>query len=377
MNFNLSEEQEMLRTMARDFLTNKAAKPKIREIEKSEKGYSPELWKEMAGLGWQGLVLPEKYGGGGMSFLDMAVLLEELGRGALPGPFLPTAILGGLSILDAGTDEQKQEYLPKIASGEAIFTLALTEADAQYSAASMTLKATADKDDYVLNGSKLFVPDAHIAGYIICVARTGAQGKPEAGITLFIVDAKSSGIKTTLLKSIGGDRLCEVVFDKVRVPGKNILGKLNEGWAAIEKLLEKATAAKCCEMVGELQAALDMTVAYAKDRKQFGHPIGTFQVLQHYMAQMVTDVEGARFATYEAAWKLSEGLPCRKEVAVAKAWTGDASKRVMAYAHQIHGAIGVTMDHDLQFYTRRLKAAEPTFGDADAYREVVAQEMGL
>ncbi|MDO8567863.1 MAG: acyl-CoA dehydrogenase family protein [Dehalococcoidales bacterium] len=377
MNFNLSEEQEMIKTMARDFLTNKCAKAKVREIEKSEKGYSPELWKEMAGLGWQGLVLPEKYGGGGMSFLDLAVLLEEMGRGCLPGPFIPTAILGGLSILEFGTDEQKKAYLPGIAGGDSIFTMALTEADAQYSAASMMLKATADKDDYVLSGTKVFVPDAHIADYIICVARTAAQGKPDAGITLFIVDAKAAGIKCTLLKSMGGDRLCEVVFDKVKVPGANILGKLNEGWAAVQKVLEKATVAKSCEMVGELQAALDMTVAYAKDRKQFGHPIGTFQVLQHYCAQMVTDVEGARFATYEAAWKVSEGMPCRKEVAVAKAWTGDASKRVMAYAHQIHGAIGVTMDHDLQFYTRRLKAAEPTFGDADAYREVVAQEMGL
>jgi len=377
MDFALSEEQEMLKTMARDFLTNRCPKTVVKEMEEDEKGYTPELWREMAGLGWMGLAFPEKYGGGDMSFLDLAILLEEMGRACLPGPFFSTVVLGGLSILDAGSEEQKQEYLKKIASGEVIFTLALTEPSARYDAASITVKATADKDAYILTGTKLFVPDAHIADYLLCVARTKEGKRAEDGTTIFVVDGKSPGISYTVLKTIASDKLCEVVFDQVRIPKENILGELDQGWSEVQKIIERAAVAKCCEMVGGIQQVLEMTVDYAKERKQFGRPIGSFQAIQHYCANMATDVDGSRFATYQAAWRLSEGLPCSKEVAIAKAWTGEAYGRVIALAHQIHGAIGFTMDHDLHFYTRRAKAAQVTFGDADFYREIVAQEMGL
>lgn len=377
MNLAFSEEQEMLKKMAHDFLTDKFPKTVVKELEGSELGYSPELWKEMAGLGWMGLVLPEKYGGSGMGFLDLAVLLEEMGKACLPGPFFSTVILGGMTIADAGSEEQKQKYLPKIASGEMFFTLALTEPSAQYDADAIETKATADKDDYVINGTKLFVPDAHIANYMLVAARTDEKAKAEKGISLFIVDGKSPGISSSVLKTIANDKLCEVVFKGVKVPKENLLGKLNEGWDEIQKLIQRAAVAKCCEMVGCIQQALDMTVSYAKERKQYDRPIGSFQVIQHYCADMATDVDGTRLATYQAAWMLSEGLPCAKEIAIAKAWAGEACQRVMALAHQIHGAIGVTIDHDLQYYTRRAKAAEVSFGDASFYREVVAREMGL
>jgi len=377
MDLALSEEQEMVKKMARDFLTDKFPKTVVKEIEESKPGYSPELWQEMAGLGWMGLVFPEKYGGGEMSFLDLAVLLEEMGRACLPGPYFSTVILGGLPILDAGSEEQKQEYLPKIASGEAIFTLALTESSASYDAATIKVKATADNNAYILNGTKLFVPDAHVADYMLVVARTDEKAKAEDGITIFIVDAKSPGISYIVLKTIANDKLCEVVFNQVSVPKENILGQLNRGWSEVQKIIQRAAVAKCCEIVGCMQQALDMTVDYAKERKQFDRPIGSFQVIQHYCADMTTDIDGARLSTYQVAWMISEGLPCTQEVAIAKAWTGEASQRVMALAHQIHGAIGWTVDHDLQYYTRRAKAAEVTFGDANFYREIVAQEMGL
>ena len=186
MNLTLSEEQEMLKTMARDFLADKLPKTAVTEIEESDEGYSPGMWWEMAELGWMGLALPEKYGGADMTFLDLAVLLEEMGRACLPGPFFSSVVLGGLPILDIGSEDQKQEHLPKIASGESIFTLALTEADASYDAASITVKATASGNDYIINGTKLFVPDAHIADYLLCVARTGEKAKPEDGITIFL-----------------------------------------------------------------------------------------------------------------------------------------------------------------------------------------------
>jgi alkylation response protein AidB-like acyl-CoA dehydrogenase len=376
MNLALSEEQEMLKKMAHDFLTDKLPKTVVKEIEQSELGYSPELWKEMAGLGWMGLALPEKYGGSGMGFLDLAVLLEEMGRACLPGPYFSTVVLGSLTIADIGSEGQKQEYLPKLASGEIIFTLALTEPSARYDAAIKTT-ATTDKDVYVLNGTKLFVPDAHIANYMLVVARTDKRAKAEEGITIFIVDGKSPGISYSVLKTIANDKLCEVVFDQVKVPKENILGELNLGWNEVQRIVQRAAVAKCCEMVGCIQQALDMTVNYAKERKQYDRPIGSFQIIQHYCADMATDVDGTRLSTYQAAWMMSEGLPGTKEIAIAKAWAGEACQRVMALAHQIHGAIGVTIDHDLQYYTRRAKAAEVSFGDANFYREVVAQEMGL
>jgi alkylation response protein AidB-like acyl-CoA dehydrogenase len=371
MNLALSEEQEMLKKMASDFLTDKLPKTTVKEIEESEQGYSPDLWKEMAGLGWMGLAFPEKYGGSDMSFLDLAILLEEMGKACLPGPYFSTVVLSGFTILDIGTDEQKDEYLAKISGGEAIFTLALTEPSASYKERGIETKATAEGDNYIISGTKLFVPDAHIADYMLVAAKTGK------GVTLFIVDGKSPGIKTTGLKTIANDKLCEVVFDKVKVPKANILGKLDGGWPEIERIIQRAAVGKCCEMTGCIQQALDMTVQYAKDRKQYGRPIGSFQVIQHYCADMATDVDGTRLSAYQAAWMLSEGLPCTQEVAIAKAWAGEACQRVMALAHQIHGAIGVTIDHDLQYYTRRAKAAEISFGDASFHREVVAKEMGL
>jgi alkylation response protein AidB-like acyl-CoA dehydrogenase len=374
MRLTLTEEQEMLKKTARDFLADKCPKKFVKQMEESETGYSTDLWQEMAELGWMGLAFPEKYGGGDMSFLDLAVLLEEMGRACLPGPFFSTVVLGGLPILDVGSEEQKQEYLPGLIRGEKILTLALSEPGYQnYDASSVKLEATPDDGNYIIKGTKLFVPDAHIADYLLCVART----KPEQEITIFLADAKNPKINCSILKTLAGDKLCEVVFDQVPVPEANVLGQLNQADSAVQKIVERAAVGKCCEMVGNIQRVLEMTIDYAKERKQFDRPIGSFQIIQHYCADMATDVDGARFSTYQAAWMLSEGLPCSKEVAIAKAWAGEASQRVLALAHQIHGAIGVTMEHDLHFYTRRAKAGELAFGDANFYREIVAREMGL
>ena len=374
MRLTLTEEQEMLRKTARDFLVDKCSKKFVKQMEESETGYSGELWQEMAELGWLGLAFPGKYGGGDMTFLDLAVLLEEMGRACLPGPFFSTVVLAGLSILDIGSEEQKQEYLPKLIRGEKILTLALTEPGYDnYDASSVTVAATRNDGNYMISGTKLFVPDAHIADYLLCVART----KPENEISIFLIDAKNPRIKYAVLETIAGDKLCEVVFDQTPLPKANILGGLNHGWSPVQKIIQRAAVGKCCEMVGNLQRVLEMTVDYAKERKQFDRPIGSFQVIQHYCADMATDVDSARFSTYQAACMLSEGLPCVKEVAVAKAWIGEASQRIFALAHQIHGAIGVTIEHDLHYYTRRAKAAELAFGDADFYREAVAREMGL
>ena len=377
MDLAFSEEQEMLWKSARDFLADKCPKTLVREMEEDEKGYSPELWKEIAELGWLGLPFPEKYGGGGMGFFDLIVLLEEMGRACFPGPFIPTIVLGGLPILEWGSEEQKQDILPRICKGEAILTLALTESSARYDAVSIQTSATPEGDDYLISGTKLFVLDANIADWIICVARTNRTANPEEGTTLFLVDAKSPGISTTVLSTIAGDKQCEVVFDKVKVPRGNVLGELGQGWAMVKKILEWAALAKSAEMVGGNQQVLEMTIQYAKDRIQFGKPIGAFQIIQHYVADMSLDADSARITLHKAAWKLNEGLSCAKEVSVIKAWINDAYRRVTTVSHQIHGAIGFTKDHDLELYFRRAKAGEVLFGDSDFHREIVAQELGL
>jgi len=377
MNLAFSEEQEMLRKSARDFLTTKCPKTLVREMEGDKKGYQPELWKEMAELGWLGLPFPETYKGGGFSFLDLIVLLEEMGRACLPGPFLSTVVLGGLPILEWGSEEQKQQILPKISKGEAILTLALTEPSARYNAASIQTTATPKGDDYLISGTKLFVPDAQIADWIICVARTAEKANPEEGITLFLVDAKSSGISTVLLSTIAGDKQCELTLKKVKVPRSNILGKPGQGWQMVKRIIEWAALAKCAEMVGGNQQVMEMSVNYAKERIQFDRPIGSFQIIQHYLAEMSIDVDSARITLYKAAWKASEGLPCSNEISIAKAWISDAYRRVATQAHQIHGAIGFTKEHDLELYFRRAKAGEVFFGDVDYHREIVAQQLGL
>lgn len=371
MDFNYTEEQDMLRTMARDFLTDKCPKTLVKELEEDEKGYSPELWKEMVELGWTGLIIPEAYGGSEMTFLDLAVLVEEIGRAAMPGPYFSTVVLGGIPVMNYATEEQKQEYLPKIAGGEAVFTFAITEESGGYDADSINATAKENGGSYTISGTKMFVPDANVADYILCAARTGND------ITVFIVEAKSDGITINPLKTLAGDKLSEVIFDNVSVPKENILGEAGKGYAIVQKTVEYAAVAKCCTMIGAMQQSLDLTVDYAKERVQYDHPIGSFQAVQHYCANMAIDVDGTRFSTYEAAWTLNEGLPATKEVAIAKAWASEAFERVSTLAHQIHGAIGCTIDHDLHYYTRTGKAAALSYGSPDYYREVVASEMGL
>ncbi|MDP2718429.1 MAG: acyl-CoA dehydrogenase family protein [Dehalococcoidia bacterium] len=377
MDFGFTEEQEMLKKMARDFLTSRCPKKLVREMEKDEKGYAPEIWKEMAELGWMGLAFPEKYGGGDGTFLDLAVLLDEMGRACLPGPFFPTVVLAGMAILEAGSETQKKELLPQIAQGKLIATLATTEDSPLYDASDISTSASEESGNFVINGTKLFVQDAQTADLIIVSARTKKGSENKEGISLFLVKKGTAGVTTTPLMTIAADKQAEVVFNKVVVPKENLLGELHNGWPVLGKVLQYAAAAKSVEMLGGVQQVLEMTVSYAKERVQFGKPIGTLQAIQHYCADMAIDIDGCRLIIYQAAWALNENMPCAKEVALAKAWVSDAYQRCLISAHQIHGAIGFTEDHDLPLYYRRAKAAELAFGDADVHRETVACEIGL
>jgi alkylation response protein AidB-like acyl-CoA dehydrogenase len=376
MDFALSEQQEMLKKAASEFLAKECTKKLVREMEKDEKGYSPELWKKMADLGWMGLVYPEKYGGSGLTLVDFTTLLEEMGKAIVPGPFLST-VLCGLAILKWGTEAQKADLLPRIARGDAIISLALTERSSTYDATGVKVKAVADGNYFIINGTKLFVSDAHNADYLLCVARTKASRNKQDGITLFLVDTKRPGISCTLLKTFTGDKKCEVTFKNMRVPKANIMGKLDQGWKMVDEILGLAAFLQCPWMVGGTQQALDMAVAYAKERSQFGRAIGSFQALQTKMANTVVDVAGARDFTYQTAWKLDQGIPCKKDISIAKAWTAEAYRKACVEGIQIHGGIGITQDHDMQLYYRRAKGMEIAFGDVDYHLELVAQEMGL
>jgi alkylation response protein AidB-like acyl-CoA dehydrogenase len=282
-----------------------------------------------------------------------------------------------MPVAEFGTEEQKKAILPKLCKGELIMTMALTEPSAKYEAKAVQVEAHHEADHYIISGTKLFVNDANVADKMIVVARTAKKQHAEEGITLFLVDRKAHGVHVHLLKTIAGDKQCEVTFEKVKVGKADILGKVDHGWDIVKKVMEWAALAKAAEMQGGAQQVLEMTIQYGKDRIQFDRPIGSFQIIQHYMADMSIDVDSARVSLHKAAWMLSEGIPCRKEIAVIKGWLSEAYRRVTAQSHQIHGAIGFTKDHDLELYFRRAKAAELYFGDADYQREIVAQELGM
>jgi len=304
------------------------------------------------------------------------VLLEEMGRALVPGPFVPTVLLAGQPILAAGNEEQRQQFLPRIADGAMVMTLAFIEENGGIEASDIFAGAAADGDGYTISGTKMFVPDAHVADYILCAARTKDGADNEDGITLFLVDAKSNGIETEVMETLTGQKMCKVVFDSVTVPSESVLGEVDQGWPIMKTVLSHATIAECAWMVGGAQWVLETSVAYAKEREQFGSPIGSFQAIQHKCANMAIDVEGAVDITYYAAWAASGNQPeTAMAASMAKAWCSDVCTRAAAEGIQIHGGIGFTWEHDMHLYFKRAKSSEVTYGDGDYHRKKVAEML--
>ena len=377
MDLSLDETQQMLKNSARDFLSRECAPEIVRAMEKDERGYSTDLWDQMVTLGWTGLPFPEEHGGTAASFLDLAVLVEEMGRALAPVPFLSTIVLGGLTVMEAGNDDQRRQIIPDICRGQAILTLAVLEESASYSPNGIRLEAQEQGAGFILNGTKKFVPDGQIADLLIAAARTSQGTNPQEGITLFLVPTASQGVEVTPNLTIASDRQASVTFTNVSVPASSVLGQVGGGWPVLNNTLQRAAVAKCVEMAGGSDAVLEMTVEYVKNRVQFGRPVGSFQAVQHHCANMATDVEGIRLVALQAAWRISEGKDAAQEVALAKAWVSDAYQRVCATAHQCHGAIGFTQEHNLQLYTRRARMQETAYGDGYYHRELMAQSLGL
>jgi alkylation response protein AidB-like acyl-CoA dehydrogenase len=366
MDIGLNEEQELLKRAARGFLEKECPEEYVRAMEADEKGYSPQLWRKIADLGWHGLMIAPEFGGSGLSFYDLCIVVEEAGRSLLPGPFIPNQAVVGL-LLDAGLPSQQERYLPAIAGGSEIHTYAFTESTGRWSADEVQLEAQGTNAGVVLNGSKLFVPDAHVADLIWVLARSGK------GFVAAAVPRAAQGVRIAPLKTMTGEKLAQLVLDNVSVAKGEVIEL-----PSLEAFSNRATVLECAYLVGLIEKDFEITVEYAKQRVAFGRPIGAFQAIQHKAADMVTDLDGMRFITYRAAAAISDGdRSANLKVAMAKAWCSEASRRVVAHGQQIHGAIGFTKEYTIQLYFRRQKHGELFWGDADFHRERVAQMLSI
>jgi alkylation response protein AidB-like acyl-CoA dehydrogenase len=376
MDFNLSEESELLKRSAAKFLQEKCPSSLLRDLIKDEDGFSRSVWKEMIELGWLGLIYDEKYGGIGGRFFDLFILFEEIGKVLLPSPFFCSAVLAGLAINEAGDEDQKGSLLPSIIEGEKIFTLALLDEQGKDDAGDPNIEAVRTEDNgYLISGTRLLVPYAHIADGIILCARVkdGENGGP----TLFLIDGKASGQHKTLLDTMTEEKTFAVTYEKLKTPAQSILGEIGKGKIYLDNILPRATVLKCGEMLGGLERVVNMTIGYMKERNQFGRPLGTLQAVQHFCADMATYLETTRLLTCQAAYLLSEGLECDKEIAMAKAWCNEAYRKSTWIAQQLHGGIGFTEEYDLHFYYKHAKASELAFEGSWFHRSRVAESMGL
>ncbi len=375
MNFAFNEEQEELRSMARAFLRDHSSGEQVRQVMESELGYDPDVWKRIGTeLGWPAVVVPEEYGGLGLTWIELVALLETTGEALLCSPFFSTVCLGGTALLVAGTEEQKREPLPALAEGRLRATLAFSEPAGRWDAAGVQALAMRDGDDFVLTGCKRYVPDGHCADLFVVAARSeGSAG--EEGIGLFLVHSDTAGLEVTPLATMDQTRrqaqlgLCEV-----RVPAGAALGDPDSAWPALRKVLDLAAIGIAAEQVGGAQRCLDLSVAYAKERVQFGRPIGSFQAIKHKCADMMVAVESARSAAYYAGCiAAAEDAALPVAASLAKASCSDAFFQCAAEAIQIFGGVGFTWEYDPHLYFKRARSTEALLGDAVWHRERVAQ----
>jgi len=376
VNFAFSEEQEELRRSVRRFLEDKSPISEVRRLMETTEGYDEAVWAQMGKeLGLQSLHIPEACGGQGFSFVELVVVLEEMGRALLCAPYFSSVCLAANAIGNAGTEEQRQALLPGIASGEVIATLAFTEPSGKWDASGITMEAATDRHGYRLDGTKMFVLDGHTANLIVVAARTPGSAGTE-GLSLFTVDATTSGLTSTPLRTMDQTRKqAKLEFSGVSA---QLLGQPEAGWAALSKTLDRAAVCLAAEQVGGAQRCLEMAVEYAKVRIQFGRPIGSFQAIKHKCADMLLEVESSKSAAYYAGWAAAEDNDELPVVAsLAKAYCSEAYFHTAAENIQIHGGIGFTWEHDAHLYFKRAKSSEILFGDPTYHRELLAQRVGI
>jgi alkylation response protein AidB-like acyl-CoA dehydrogenase len=372
MDFGLSEEQELLQRSAAEFLRAECPPSLVRELAGDEDGVPRALYRKMAALGWMGMVVPESYGGAGLSLLDLALLVEQFGRVVLPGPFFSSAVLATLALLYGGTAAQRKGWLPRLAAGDAVGTLAWFEASDRLDPPGIAARARRVAAGYRLSGTKLFVTDAHVADVFVAAFRTAGGGAQ--GVTLFLVPRDTPGVEVRPLQTIDVTRrAAEVRFRDVDVPATAVLGGVGRGWRTLVRVADAAAVMLAADSLGGAERALEMAVDYAKVREQFGRPIGSFQAIKHLAAEMVSEIEPARSLLWYAAYAL-DALPrdAARAASMAKACLCEVYARTANRAVQIHGGIGFTWEHDLHFWFKRAKWNELAFGDPTYHRERVA-----
>ncbi len=370
MDFSFTPDQTLLKNSARSFLDEHCKPAAVRLTWDDPRGESETMWKEMAQLGWLGLSLPEEHGGSGLGMVETALLLDELGRAAYPGPYWPT-VLAGHAIAEAGTDVQKKRWLAPIATGEARATIALLDGDLDWSPDAVGTRAEKTPTGWSLSGLKRYVAWAHVANVLLVPART-----PE-GVALFLVDPSASGLGASPVQSMDpGTRWVNLTLDRVPVRAEDVLGATGAAATRLAALLQRGAVGAAAEMLGAARRCLDMAVGYAKVREQFGQPIGSFQAIRHKCADMLLEVENSHSAVYYAAWALDAGAEDGPTAAsIAKAYVGDAARKVCGEAIQVHGGIGFTWEYDLHMYFKRAKALEAQYGDAEYHRELILRHV--
>lgn len=376
MDLSFSETQSLIKNSAREFLTRECPRAFVKEMDESETGFSPDLWRQMAEMGWVGMALPGEYGGGDASFTDVAVLFEEMGYACLSSPLHSSVILGGGLILEAGSDAQKRDLLPSIANGSRILAVAITEPEYGWGPGFVNLQATASGGGYTLNGTKLFVPDAQVADQLLVVARTSGSG--ENGLTMFLVDKGTSGLSSRVLSGWAGDKQNEIVLNNVQVPASAVVGAVDGAWGPLNKVLDRATAIINTYMVGGMQRLFEMSTEYSQNRVHFGVPIGTFQRVQDYIIDILNHTEASRWTAYEALWKLDEGRPDAPEsISMAKAVASQGYPASAQDAHHVHAGTGADMAYGMYLYTKKAKNLHSYLGDASFHKHRVAQALQL
>jgi len=373
----LTEEQSMLRDAAKSWVSEKSPVTAFRKMRDSgnEDGFDKAAWKEIAEMGWTGIIIPEEFGGSGLGYLTLGLVLEEMGRTLTASPLLSTAAATSALLL-AGNDAQKQEWLPKIAEGKAIAALAVDE-KSHHAPESMTLEAKKTGSGYTLNGKKVFVQDGGAADVLVVAARTSGKASEKSGITLFLVPGNANGLKRTKLKSVDSRGVANLEFNGVEVPGSAVLGSIDNGFDVLDATLDRARAALAAEMLGAATQEFEVTLDYLKTRVQFGQVIGTFQALQHRAAKMFTDLELTRScveAALTAIDKNANDIPAL--CSLAKAKVNELAHLVSNEMVQMHGGIGMTDAHDSGLYLKRARAAEATYGSASFHRDRYARLMG-
>ena len=379
MEFAFSQDQDELRRAARRFLEVASSEERVRAVMETEQGYDSATWQQLSEeLAWTGLTIPEEYGGLGMSYLDLHPLMEEMGRALLCSPFFSTICLGANALLLGGNGVQKERHLPGIAAGETTATLAYAEKNGQLDAAGIEATCSRTAAGYILRGTKSYVLDGHTADLLIVAARTENSEGAE-GVSLFLVPGDADGVKRAWLPTMDQTRrLASVELNDVVVPADALVGEEGRGWALCERTLDLARIALAAEQVGAAEMCLDMSVEYAKVRKQFGRPIGSFQAIKHKCADMLMMIESARSAAFYASALAGQGERDLEEAASsAKAFCSDTFFHCAAENIQIHGGIGFTWEHAAHMYFKRAKAAEVLFGAPSFHRERVAKRMGL